>query len=803
MEINNLRLKALARLAQSTTGAAKSALLVELDEVAECLKTQSDYDVLFQNLEILNVIGYCFSDKTVSVIASFIQTIEGRKLTYAQGDDAYSDYIAKYRNAHSLIVKAVEVVVRLRYYETRAVLCILLVLHDHPVSGVRKKVLSGLDSLAKYDLDVFYGTDRQGGLGPAPQEDILGTLEAMDNSALTGHREALLRLLAGMLSPILEGVSWTYRSATISQGTIPALPSVSDVRTRSIKLLIRLYFLAETTHQKLAIINALNTGTRIDNHGAANDEARNMIAIDSAAILDFFARLVSSEDFQVVQKIESSSYWIFRHPLNEEVKAVALEVEKAVATNKEYAIYRVLIGFEGVFGDWSVIESGQYEAIEKERRQNASDFAHAITEDTYSEWRTRILAYAKTDSEDFATFPVFYYFLAEFASARPELALKLITEDSAGMARFLIPVLSSLWNGACQEKVRILIDEWIGRAESDCDHYLFPVIKMFLSTKTVDIELIAHLLEKVAKINDVSSVRQIVTVAIARWYDVEAAALRRVLFCALDVLTEMKDASWIIDAWFRKEAKEMFSKMDSEGAEKFLRNLIVLDKIDYHAEEILYSLGQKNPERILHFLIERIEIEVGYRSCENERIFDAIPFEFNKLHELLSKIPEVVVRSVLEQYRADSAIFGYRSAKLLKSIFSDFSEEFEASLLQLVLEGGNSNLEFVLGVLRNYHGEPFLHRLCKEIVKKADTDSSLLSDVVIALESTGVVSGEFGMADAYERKRLEVLDWLSDPNEKIKIFARRYVAELEQMRDIEAKRAQEGIALGERRFGGM
>jgi hypothetical protein len=138
---------------------------------------------------------------------------------------------------------------------------------------------------------------------------------------------------------------------------------------------------------------------------------------------------------------------------------------------------------------------------------------------------------------------------------------------------------------------------------------------------------------------------------------------------------------------------------------------------------------------------------------------------------------------------------------LLKNIFPGFSEELEAELLQLVLEGSDSNLEFVIGILRNYQGEPFIHRLCKEIVKKTDSGNPLLNEVSIALESTGIVSGEFGMAEAYERKREEVLEWLSDPNERVKAFAKRYIADLEQMRDAEIKRAEEGIALRKFRFG--
>ena len=86
-------------------------------------------------------------------------------------------------------------------------------------------------------------------------------------------------------------------------------------------------------------------------------------------------------------------------------------------------------------------------------------------------------------------------------------------------------------------------------------------------------------------------------------------------------------------------------------------------------------------------------------------------------------------------------------------------------------------------------------------MKAVDSDSSLLNEVAVALETTGVVSGEFGMAEAYERKRQEVLDWLSDTNDKVKAFAKRYVADLEQMRDAQTRRAEEDIALRKHRFG--
>jgi hypothetical protein len=207
-----------------------------------------------------------------------------------------------------------------------------------------------------------------------------------------------------------------------------------------------MYGLAATVSEKLAVIGVLNGAARTDHRGDLNDKTSEMIARDACEVLSFYAQLVPTEHLQIVQKVESNSYWIFVHAHREEINAAALAVEKVIAAHKEYAIYRVLVGFEGIFEDWFTLKrsSEQIEAVEKDRRQKASEFARAITGANYEEWRTRILAYATTDSDDLATFPVFYHFLSELASAQPELALRLITEDTKAVARFLIPILVSL-----------------------------------------------------------------------------------------------------------------------------------------------------------------------------------------------------------------------------------------------------------------------------------------------------------------------------------------------------------------------
>lgn len=104
-------------------------------------------------------------------------------------------------------------------------------------------------------------------------------------------------------------------------------------------------------------------------------------------------------------------------------------------------------------------------------------------------------------------------------------------------------------------------------------------------------------------------------------------------------------------------------------------------------------------------------------------------------------------------------------------------------------------MRMALGILRNYQGQPFLHEICKKLVIALPEKHDFLTDIEVVLESSGVVSGEFGMAEMYERKKEEIKSWLDDSDDKIRHFAERYVKNLEHMATNERKRAEESIKL--------
>ena len=85
-------------------------------------------------------------------------------------------------------------------------------------------------------------------------------------------------------------------------------------------------------------------------------------------------------------------------------------------------------------------------------------------------------------------------------------------------------------------------------------------------------------------------------------------------------------------------------------------------------------------------------------------------------------------------------------------------------------------------------------------MKKFDNEK-IMSGVEMVLYSTGVVSGEYGHVEAYEKKISDIKQWLDDPERVVAEFAHKFIDMLQRSADNERERADEEIALRKHRFG--
>ena len=108
----------------------------------------------------------------------------------------------------------------------------------------------------------------------------------------------------------------------------------------------------------------------------------------------------------------------------------------------------------------------------------------------------------------------------------------------------------------------------------------------------------------------------------------------------------------------------------------------------------------------------------------------------------------------------------------------------------MVKAGVDTEADFALAILRNYRGEASTYVVLKEIVSRFPDDPRKMGGVRISIDSTGVVSGEFGLAEAWRVKKESLTEWLADERPVVKAFAEKHIAQLDLMIASERRRAE-------------
>ena len=793
---DDTRLKALARLTSSQSKAAETALNEALDAAIQALGNESDFERLKSALEMLDVLCPRFPRKTINALSVFLGNIEQRQLTHAEDYQALaaaSDFFRDMYGPVALMAQAIDVVSKLRYLRTRTVLEVLLRMSSHTVPRVREKALESLGKLATYDLNVFYGTNERPGIGSRPQEEVIDFVEKLDGDQIVKHWEAALKLVEKLLAERIQGTEWSYNQVVWSEAAIPASQQVAQVRDRAIAWLMRTFDSVGTVGHKRRILSMLNSAARAPRGGGS--AAKDMVAEDTIGILRFFKDLVSTVELQLVETIESDAYWIHFHSPSDAVRAAALEVKEAVDGHGEYQIFKFLIGFEGVFGGWDREDrqGEDFTATDRLRKERAKALAASVDAKNQDEWLERIRVYSAVESDDLATFPVFVYFLEQLAAARPALAGRLARERSLLPERFLVPLLTGLAAAGRVDTVHGMINEWL-----DGGVHLIQCGFALESPDIFDLSLAKRLLARAADLGDEQAIIVLMGALVTNAGERPETEFERLFVEGVSTLDRLGSAAWIFHLWFRPKLKSFLASFDECGAETLFRNLIRVEKIDYDAEEILSILASRNPMKVLDYFIARIKHGIETSSEK----FEAIPYGFQKVHEELAKYPKECMDRVSQLFTGDYTEFQHGGAKLLKEIFFDLPYSFEQELLALVSSGDSRLIEIVLAVLRNFDADKVdVRRTCMAIVNQLSEDDPLLGEVEAVLDSTGVVTGEYGYAEALEQKRRDLQGWLESPEARVKKFAQAYSDSLEKRSESERARATESIALRKARYG--
>jgi hypothetical protein len=313
----------------------------------------------------------------------------------------------------------------------------------------------------------------------------------------------------------------------------------------------------------------------------------------------------------------------------------------------------------------------------------------------------------------------------------------------------------------------------------------------------LDNAVLTKILEAGVRLKNDDIVVQVLATVFYRYKDSTSDLIEVIILPGIAYFTDKRDARWVNLAWFLPKDRSPIAELTAAQVDAVLKNLIYLPRIETHAEMVLAILADAHTTRVFDFFGDRLKFSTAR---DDENSYEPIPHHFYTLQKSFASIADHAVDTVRKWFVSGDPLFQFTGGRMLSSSFPDFPAAFQQKLLSYVHRNIREEIEFVVRVLSSYRGQPFLYETCREIVRALSPEDTLLSNVQIILQSTGVVSGEFGLVEAYKQKREDLLLWLSDADSKVWAFAEQYIASLDRQIAIEQRRSEEDLEMRKRMY---
>ena len=683
--------------------------------------------------------------------------------------------------AVTVIRLVVEIVAYFRYVEVIGTLQLLIdIYRDEPNTHIRQQIVNVVKIQSEYNIEAYNQ------VGLMIQMALLGHLAAKSHAEIDSIRPIALSICTAALQPEITGATWKADEVVLSRGSVPPSDQLWAVRDKAITALFAIYSRASDDAQKQEILSALDAATRTPIQAQYSNELLSATLTDDIRIVDFVTARANAESYELLQHLEHRFLidYLLAHDLtsdgenrfncqDEAIKLMAaiMKFRETVNADKQYVRYKILIGFESVYPSHWTDKEFDYQRSEEYRRDEADSFINEINTENEKDWFKLITRCAETKSNDLMTFPFFGNFISKLAERKPEVAERFLEKGSDVLLNFLPGFLNGLVLSGRTDIYQRVLERELESARSLSGlarHLRFSDInKPYFSDR---------LLKKAISQADTIAVIQCLLLAIEHYGTEKIADSNTFLFDSLTFLTDHKDARWVREALFLQKETTFYEELPSEITALVLQNLSYLYEVDYQAERVLIRLAEHHLEAIWDYFGTRFANMAT--EDKDEKRFEAVPFQFHGLEKELSKNTQLAIKKSLLWFIRDPMVFQFRGGRMLSKTFPNCTSEFASALTELVKSGGETEADFVLAILQNYNGETSTHIILKEIVSKFPSDSSKMRQVARAIDSTGVVSGEFGFVAAWRTKKVSLTEWLVDERQEVKEFAEKHITEL-------------------------
>ncbi len=623
-----------------------------------------------------------------------------------------------------------------------------------------KKVLL---ELSKYNLNIVKM------IGYSPQTYLIEKILEIENREQ--FNEFLIKICENLLSTSLEGTSQNeFKSLTITFGSIYINEDLKKIRKNAIEFLFGIMDERKGCEFNVRIINVLFSSIKTHHQNIRNEDLESLrsdVRYILAKIKSDYSSIKNCIKRQIDHELKYPDKKIF-----EEINEIN-QLTDLISNDNEYQKFKAFVGYETDYG-------GDWRTVEQNRKSSLDKFIGDMSNSDVDEWIDYIKTILKDyDKNDYSLFQNLHYFLKELGKKRPGIGEKF--KSILEIQDFQVALLCGLLESDKKAKYYDEIKQWINNSERLLD--IAITFRFFSDYNDEDFtNLVKNSIEK----GDINQLVELL-LTICRNYKLKKSSIEQFIKI-IEKFTEKNYFNWPQRISFMiEDIANDFSKGDYKI---ILKNLVNKKDIEYDTEKILKPLVKKYPEEIIYFFYERVKL-----AKSGGDLIDSIPYNFQIIREELYNNVEFIVPKVLEWLKEDGWEYKWEAGHLLNIIFPTIDNKFKEILINLIKEKNDDKLNTLFWILDKYRGTIDVLEIVYEIIKNFKITNKIRNRLFSLLSQTNVVTGEYGLVNAYKNKIEEIKPWLSDDASEIIEFARGYINYLENLVKYETARVDKELDL--------
>ncbi len=757
-------------------------------ELISEIQKSNDNDCIIDRLTLLGEFGFKVPEQVMEVIRFVINSEPMSPKVISVGPPQIEG-----KTNRDVLIETVELLDRLRYILPDDVLPLCAQLSLHEEKDVREKALKVVSGYSGFDFRVLPQ------IGYLPQRKMTDFLLAWSIEDRICHLDFVEAASTEILSASVGGGEMTSMDTyTARFGQVNPTEYLQKIRDDIFNLVYELFKSTDDTKVKLRLIKIFDSVLRPPHNVEISDDLKKMMRKDADHLVDMYRAMVLEGNPTIISYIEKTLYWMNRR--GEFTSEKSKELRQEILGDDSYKLFKLLAGDR-----FDIQEEGGWKEVGRKHSEQISEIIGSITETSLTEWSEKLnkVAEQRDFVEDWRLMN-FEHFLIEFALSKPLLADLLFEEAftrNLPIRHFIVGFLIGirinnefeLWDKYVE---KIIQSQNVEHTKSIVQSLSLPVgtdLTRAIRDKDIDIiETIVNMNGPFSFLTEISNplLHYTLIETILCIHKRDPIKIESLLLLEIENNAQYLEASLrgvhiaILRDWID------LAKLQPKTIKFLAQKLVILGYLNWEMLELLLAIGKvAGSDIVFDVFLNRIHTdeELGKVKKFADKKYEAIPYQWNpQLQEFISKDKDYqrIMSQWIDSMTPEWSIYNWHISRFMQGIGIGFSD----ILMSLIEKGDDVSVKRAAIAMHSMEGSNI--SLSIEIARRTD-NKDILRRVAVNMFATGVVSGEYGIALAFENKAKELEKFKDDPSKRVRQFVGQMIQNLQEDAKRERERADE------------